>query len=154
MFEIKYDYLQQIDNVISVHEKQMSRIFVRSNYLWYIPSFTLFRPGPTFGFLPPNSSDRLYAVQTASATTVRNPPFSSSYSALAVVPPGDVTCNGCDEYKHIDEEQVSENVLAFSSFLTLFLSIEIESSDCIANDALPRIVVVTSLTAISRGNPM
>lgn len=44
--------------------------------------------------------------------------------------------------------------MAFLSFLTLFLSIEIESSDCIANDALPRIVVVTSLTAISRGNPM
>jgi hypothetical protein len=47
-----------------------------------------------------------HSVAPASPITVRYPPRSSSYSADAVVPPGDVTCSG---EGNGDDDDVNDN---------------------------------------------
>ena len=75
----------------------------------------------------PSSSVRRYAAQTASDSTVRRRPDSSSWIAAADVPAGDVT---------------------------MLRSTAGWSPDCFANLVLPSSVSITRSCAMWRGNPM
>ena len=86
---------RQTDTIVSACDPtrlstRMSKRDPRTRTPLHARPHLLFRSGPTLLSLPPSSSERRYAAHSPSETVVRKPPFSSSQSAEAVVPPGEV----------------------------------------------------------------